>query len=193
MAMPLINYLRDGGSYEGFDVNAEGISWCKENITKQYLNFNFQVSEVYNKQYNPTGKYKASEYKFPYKDATFDFVFLTSVFTHMFPLDMKNYLREIKRVLRKNGRSFITFFLLNQESLRLMNEGQSHEDFKYDFGEYRTTDDKIPEHCIAHYETFVVNLHTECGLKILSPIHYGLWCGRKDFTSYQDIIVAINE
>jgi ubiquinone/menaquinone biosynthesis C-methylase UbiE len=191
MAMPLTGYLKDGGCYEGFDILSEGITWCKENITRTYPNFNFQVSDVYNKQYNPTGKYKASQYKFPYYDAQFDFVFLTSVFTHMLPPDMKNYLSEIKRVMKKGGRCFITFFLLNEESMQLINEGQSREDFRNDYGEYRTVDINVPEYCVAYSENFIMELYRDCGLEIVHPVHYGLWCGRKKFTSYQDIIVAV--
>ena len=193
MAMPLTRYLSDEGSYDGFDIVAEGISWCKENISKKYPRFNFQVSDVYNKQYNPTGKYKAAEYKFPFDDASFDFVFLTSVFTHLLPLDMENYLREIKRVLRRNGRCFITYFLLNEEALQLMASGQSKEDFKFDFGIYRTVSIEVPEYCIAYNEKTIIDLYHKCGLEILYPVRYGLWCGRKEFTSYQDIIIALNE
>lgn len=193
MAMPLIGYLRDGGSYEGFDIVSESINWCKLNITTPYTNFCFQLSDVYNKQYNPAGRYKASEYRFPYDDETFGFVFLTSVFTHMLPPDMENYMHEIRRVLRKDGRCFITFFLLNDESLYLMNDGQSREDFRYDLGEYRTIDANVPEYCVAYDETFILDLYERHGLSIIPPVHYGLWCGRKDFTSYQDIIVAMKE
>lgn len=192
MAMPLTTYLRDG-SYEGFDIVAESINWCKQNITRKYPNFQFRLSDVYNKQYNPAGRYKASEYRFPYEDASFDFIFLTSVFTHMYPADVENYINEIRRVLRNHGRCFITYFLLNEESLRAMRDGQSREDFKYDFGTFRTVDNNIPEHCMAYDETFIKNVYSKCGLKIEYPIRYGLWCGRKEFTSYQDIILAFKE
>lgn len=193
MAMPLTGYLKDGGSYEGFDIVTEGINWCQENISNKYPGFHFQVSDVYNKQYNPTGKYKPAEYKFLFDDASFDFIFLTSVFTHLLPLDMENYMREIKRVLRKNGRCFITYFLLNEESMQLLADGQSREDFRHDFGIYRTVDTHIPEYCVAYKEEYIINLYQKYGLTIWPPVRYGLWCGRKDFTSYQDIIVALNE
>jgi ubiquinone/menaquinone biosynthesis C-methylase UbiE len=192
MAMPLTTYLRDG-SYEGFDIVAESINWCKKNISSKYPSFQFQLSDIYNKQYNPAGRYKALEYQFPYEDASFDFVFLTSVFTHMFPLDVEHYMNEIRRVLKKQGRSFITYFLLNEESLRLISDGQSREDFKHNLGQFRTADNNIPEHCIAYDEAFIIKLYNNCRLEIKHPILYGLWCGRKLFTSYQDIIISIKE
>ncbi len=103
MAVPLTNYLTDGGTYEGFDIVADGINWCRKEISPKYPNFHFQSADIYNKEYNPKGKYKASEYKFPYGDESFDFVFLTSVFTHTLPNDMENYFSEIARVLKRGG------------------------------------------------------------------------------------------
>jgi len=119
MAIPLTKYLSEG-SYEGIDIIPYHINWCKKNIMSRYPNFRFQMADVFNKLYNPKGKYKPSEYEFPYQDEDFDFVFLTSVFTHMLPKDMENYFSQIARVLRKKGRCLITFFLLNKESLRLI-------------------------------------------------------------------------
>ena len=73
-----------------------------------------------------------------------------------------------------------------------MTDGHS-KSFRRDFGMYRTVDIAIPEYCIAYDEDFVIELYHKYGLTIWSPIRYGLWCGREDFTSYQDIIVALNE
>ena len=82
-AIPLTNFMKDNGSYEGFDIVPKEIKWCQKNISRRFPNFRFQLADVYNKAYNPYGKYKASDYKFPYEDESFDFVFLTSVFTHL--------------------------------------------------------------------------------------------------------------
>lgn len=190
MAVPLTKYLDKRGSYEGFDIVPEGIKWCQEKITSQYPNFRFQLADIFNKRYNPKGKYKASEYKFPYENESFDFVFLTSVFTHMLPEDMENYFREITLVLKKGGRCLITFFLLNEESEQLINKGKSSLDFKYKFATYQIIDTGIPEKAICYDEAFILGLYEKHGLKIKLPVHYGSWCGRTDFLSYQDIIEA---
>lgn len=190
MAVPLTKYFQDEGNYEGFDIVADGINWCRKKITPRYPNFHFQLADIYNKIYNPKGKYKASEYKFPYDKESFDFVFLTSVFTHMLPHDMENYFCEIVRVLKKGGRCLITFFLLNKESLQLINARKGTLDFKYEFGEFRTIDTNTPEAAICYDEAFVFGLYEKHGLKIKQPVRYGSWCGRSNFLSYQDIIVA---
>ena len=108
--------MSKNGEYEGFDIISIGIEWCNENITPKYPNFHFQKADVFNKYYNLDGKFKASEYEFAFKDNYFDLVFLGIVFTHMLPNDMENYLSEISRVLKNDGRCLITFLLINEDS-----------------------------------------------------------------------------
>jgi hypothetical protein len=69
--------------------------WCQGNISSKYPNFRFQLADVYNTEYNPGGTHRASEYESPYEDESFDFVILTSAFTHMLPEEVSNYLSEI--------------------------------------------------------------------------------------------------
>ncbi len=194
MAVSLTSYLKDGGSYEGFDIVARGIQWCQKKISPRALNFHFRHADIYNYGYNPTGKYKAVHYQFPYENHSFDFVFLTSVFTHMLPQDMDHYFSEIKRVLKQGGRCFITFFLLNEESLGLINAGASTIDFKYKLDGYEGNlikDSFIPEAAIAYPEQYIKELYEKYNLEICPPIRYGSWCGRKEFLSFQDIVLAV--
>ncbi len=193
MAVPLTRYLSAEGSYEGFDVFPEGIRWCRENITPKYPNLRFQVADIKNKEYNPSGRFAASEYTFPYEDASFDFVLLTSVFTHLLPEELEKYLSEIRRVLAPNGRCLASFFLLNDDSLGAIRSGASTISFRHDFGGYRAKDADTPEAAIAYPEDYVRSLYTERGLSIAEPIHYGAWPGRRSFLSYQDIVVAVNK
>lgn len=191
MAVPLTRYLSDRGSYEGFDVFPKGIGWCQENITPKYPNFRFRVADIKNKEYNPGGRFAASGYEFPYADSSFDFVLLTSVFTHLLPDEVENYLSEIKRVLAPGGRCLASFFLLNEDSLDSIRSGTSTIDFRHDFGGYRIKDRETPEAAIAYPEDYVRNLYAERDLAIVEPVHYGAWPGRRDFLSYQDIVVAL--
>jgi SAM-dependent methyltransferase len=193
MAVPLTGHLDDQGSYEGFDVFPEGIRWCQENITPKYPNFRFRVADIRNKEYNPGGSFAASEYEFPYEDESFDFVLLTSVFTHLLPDEVENYLSEIRRVLAPGGRCLASFFLLNEESLGSIRSGASTINFRHDFGEYRTKDKDTPEAAIAYPEDYIRSLYAERGLDIVEPIHYGSWPGRRDFLSYQDVVAALRE
>lgn len=190
MAIPLTNYLSKEGEYWGFDIVKTGIDWCEEHITPKHNNFHFVHSDIYNKQYNPNGKIRAQDYQFPFESEFFDFVFLTSVFTHMLPPDVENYIGEIARVLKVGGKCMITFFLLNEESTNLIHSGNSALDFRYKIGDCLTTDKNTPEDAIAYDEELVKGLFDKHGLGIARPIYYGSWCNREKFFTYQDLIVA---
>ena len=190
MAIPLTNYLSKEGEYWGFDIVKAGIEWCQKRISPNFNNFHFLHSDVYNKYYNPNGKIQAQNYQFPFANEFFDFVFLTSVFTHMLPLDMENYMSEISRVLKVGGKCMITFFILNEASTNLIHLGNSMLDFRYKMDGFLTTDRNTPEDAVAFDEDFVKNLFEKHGLTIIQPILYGSWSGRKNFFTYQDIIIA---
>jgi ubiquinone/menaquinone biosynthesis C-methylase UbiE len=190
MAAPLTGYLAASGEYQGFDIVKKGVEWSQKHITSRYPNFHFLHSDVRNKFYNPSGVHQASSYRFPYEDGSFDFVFLTSVFTHMFPADMEHYLEEISRVLKQGGTCFITMFFLNGESQKLIEQGSSTQNFVHKLEGCVTADAQNPEASLAFEETYVRDLFARSGLSIREPIHYGAWCGRKEFLSYQDIVIA---
>jgi SAM-dependent methyltransferase len=133
--LPLTQYFDSRAVYEGIDVAGAGVDWCRDRITRRFSNFRFQRINVYNKLYNPLGKYQPSEYQFPFADESFTFVMLGSVFTHMLPGDLEHYLSEVRRVLTI-GRCLISYFLLNDESRRLIDAGKSALDFKYELDGY---------------------------------------------------------
>ena len=190
MAVPVAGYLSKDGSYEGLDIIDYGINWCTKKITPKYPNCRFQRADIFNKTYHSKGKQNAADYTFPFGNNAFDFILLTSVFTHMLPAEIENYLSEISRVLKPGSKCFITYFLLNSESLNLIEKKESRFEFKYDYEGCRVEDKKVPEVAIAYDENYVRNLYEKNGLKIDEPVHYGSWSGRTDFLSFQDIVVA---
>jgi SAM-dependent methyltransferase len=193
MAIPLAGYLSREGSYEGFDVIPEGIRWCQKAVTSRFPNFRFQVADLHNSTYNPQGRYKAVEYRFPYADSSFDFAILTSVFTHMQPGEVEHYASELARVLAPEGRCFATFYLLNEESEGLIAGGKSDRAFEHSLPGCRVDNPEVPEDAVAYAEMEARALFRRHGFSVQDPIRYGKWCGRTEFTSYQDIIVAVRE
>src|SRR6188508_3249240 len=121
VAAPLVDHLGPEGSYEGFDRDAGRIAFCNERIAPLHPRFRFQAVEVFNSR-RQKGNEPAGEFTFPYPDNDFDLVFLFSVFTHMLPDGVERYMAEIARVLKPGGRTVITWFLLNDESLRMLEE-----------------------------------------------------------------------
>jgi ubiquinone/menaquinone biosynthesis C-methylase UbiE len=188
MARPLTKYLTTG-SFEGIDIVPEGIRWCSRHITSRYPNFRFRLADIHNLMYNPHGLLKPKEYRFPFDDRVFDFVFLTSVFTHMLRADMEHYLREVARTMPSKGKCFATFFLLNDEARRLSSAGLSSLDFRFSRDGYYIDDEKVPEHAVAFDEEYIRALYRTIGLDV-EVLRYGSWCGRESYLSYQDIVIA---
>ena len=86
-----------------------------------------------------------------------------------------------------------SFFLLNAESVKLIEAKQSSLDFKYKFKGYITISKIAPESAVAYNEYFIKKLYAKYALTMGEPIHYGSWCGRKEYLSYQDIILAVKK
>lgn len=190
MAVPLTDYLSAGGEYWGFDIVKSAVDWCTSHITRKFSHFHFLHSDVYNRHYNPKGSIGVDEFKFPFNNASFDFVLLTSVFTHMLPGGVENYLAEISRVLRPGGTCFMTFFLRNTESAGLIAANRSSLDLSHEILGCAVVDEADPEAALAYSEAFVLGQLETLGLKLSQPIQYGSWCGRADFLTYQDVIIA---
>lgn len=184
MAVPLTGYLDGSSRYEGFDVVPAGIDWCQENITPRFPNFHFQTLDALNERYNPSG---SREYGLPYEAETFDFVFATSVFTHLFPDVMENYIAHASRVLRPGGRLFATFFLTNSAKV-LPTGSEPILTFAHGGRGYRAVTRQTHEVATGYDEDDVTAKITDAGLTI-DDIFYGTWSGG-DGLSYQDIVVA---
>jgi len=189
ITMLLTKFLNEG-EYHGLETVPRAVEYCKENISPRYPNFQFEIADVYNKAYNPEGKFKCSDYRFPYDDDTFDFVILSSVFTHLVLDDMKNYLHEISRVMKKGGYCYITYSLLNDNTLNRLKNKLTIRRYDYEFDGYRVRDKNMPENAIAYDESLVKELFDKNGLEIKS-IHYGKWAGFKNNLTAQDIIIAM--
>ena len=188
MALPLTKYLDASGSYEGFDIVETGIKWCRENITSRYSNFRFQLVSLQNDLYSSSGD-KAAEFSFPYKNSEFDFIFLTSVFTHMIPQEVENYVKEIERVLKPGGRCFATFFVYGNQTPPVTSK--RYFSFPIDHGHYKLLDPRVKSANVAFDYDYLSNqLAKENQLQITDFIP-GYWrdMERKDERDFQDIII----
>ncbi len=158
-------------------------------ITARDTRFRFQFADVANGVYNAAGKTAAAEYRFSYDDA-FDFIFLTSVFTHMLPHELDRYLSEIARVLAPGGRVCATFFLSIEEAREAMEAGRAVHNFSVVREGYRASNPTVMETAVAYDEVSVRARYARHGFKIIEPIHFGTWTGRVSGETHQDVIVA---
>jgi ubiquinone/menaquinone biosynthesis C-methylase UbiE len=182
MALHLKNYLDEKGSYVGVDIHRPSISWCEQKIARRHKNFQFAHIDVRNLAYNPNAAQRAEAYKFPFANRSFDLILLKSVFTHMRPPEVSNYLNEVARLLKSDGRCLATFFLLNDE------QAANDLAFNYGEGEWRYVHEHSPESAVAYDEGFVMQWLEKYGLAVEKRI-YGRWSGREDGLSYQDIFI----
>jgi SAM-dependent methyltransferase len=189
LAIPLTKYLDSKGSYEGFDIVEAGICWCNKKITPQHHNFKFLHIDLKNDLYNLRTNTEAKNFIFPYNDNDFDLVFLFSVFTHMLPEDVDNYLKQIRRVLKKGGTCLATFFVHNKEIDEFMSKNDGLK-FNYDYGNYLLFDPKVKEANVAFRESFLKQLIEKNNLSI-EQVNYGFWSGREksDCIDFQDTII----
>lgn len=190
MAVPFIGYLSENGRYCGFDVVKSGVEWCQKNLNAKRSNFEFSHADIYNALYNVNGKIEGHEFRFPYEDDSFDFVFLTSVFTHMLPEEVEHYLAEISRVMKVGGRCFITYFVLNEESEVLLKSGQSTKDFPHRFKNHALMNESVDSANVAFKATYLADLYRKNNLKPECDLYPGWWCGREKTHEYQDYIIA---
>lgn len=185
MAARLTRFLKTG-SYDGFDIVKIGTDWATVHIAQKHPNFRFQHADVYNHHYNPDGEIKGETLTFPYKNQTFDFAFARSVFTHMLPDAVQHYLRETSRVLKPSGAAVITAFLINQESVPLIQAGKSSLPLS-DAGPCWLLDHKFPETGVGLREPDFLEWCRQAGFEVKS-VDYGSWCGRSAYLSYQDLV-----
>ena len=188
MAMPLSGFLGPRGSYEGFDVSRPMIVWCRRAISRRFPAFRFTHADVSNSEYNPDGQIKPRDFAFPYRDDSFDFIFATSLFTHLLPEACARYVGEIARVLAPGGRCFLTAFLLNERSRSAAGAGLAAYRFEHWAQEAWVEYPNRPEAVVAHDEGELIRLVTQAGLSIVST-RYGDWTGSPGLT-FQDVVVC---
>ncbi len=186
MAAPLEFFLSSQGSYLGFDIMPEGIEWCTRKVTPRRPNFVFLKADIYNSFYNPSGKQRPENYRFPCNDQTCDIVLSTSVMTHLLPDAMRRYVAETARVLKPGGVSLHTFYLVDDFAENCIARGESRYPFREAAG-YMTSDPSAPEQAIALRDATVEAAYDAAGLS--AHIRRGSWCGR-DGLSYQDIVIG---
>lgn len=188
MALYLEEFLDERGHYVGVDLHGPSISWCLKTIGSRRANFKFQHIDLKSAAYNSRGEQRVEDFKFPFESGYFDVILCKSVFTHMRPAEVENYLKELSRLLKNDGRCIATFFLLNDEQRSLAAEGRNTLEFNYSGTKnWRYVYEHSPESASAYEEGYVMTLLRDYGLA--GELKYGTWSGRKDALSFQDLIL----
>jgi SAM-dependent methyltransferase len=181
-AFALAGFLRNG-NYTGMDVERIALEGARKNPLLRLKGFTFDFLDIRNDAYNPDGRYLATEYVLPYADASFDVVFMNSVFTHMLTEEVRNYVRQIARVLKPGGRCYLTAYLL---------DGRAESEFPFHAQQHSYANEAVPGIAVAYESAFLVSAFAENHLKptaqpVLGHAHGAAM--RRD----QDILVFAKE
>lgn len=190
VAAALTDLIRSPGRYDGVEIVEKAVEWCTKEIASLYPNFRFHHADVSNPYAMRKNGRPASTYRLPFEDNTYDVVYLTSVFSHMRPNEIRAYLNEISRVMKLNGKCFITYYLIDSFVEAQIASKRASQDFCYDFGDFLSTHKRTPEYAIAVSESLIRSFYEEAGLVIDEPIRHGAWANREKRYQYQDVIVA---
>jgi SAM-dependent methyltransferase len=180
LAVGLLGYLE--GGYDGVEINGEAVAWCQRAITPRHPSFRFHRVDLASRAYNPSGRLTASTFRFPFPDAQFDFIFLGSVFTHMLPDAVAQYIHEIARLLASGGVCVASYFLLDRDRRAAIHAGRSFISFgvEHPSGLCLTHSARVPEAAVALEESFVREVHEKAGLRIRDVRRGEWWMGRPD-------------
>ena len=144
-------------AYRGVDVSQTPIEWCSKYIEKEHPTFQFTHMDIKNERYNPSG---SSSVGLPFPDASFDVIYLYSVFSHMKTPDIQAYLTEFKRLLKATGKVFLTAF--TEDKVPEMEENPPN--YKQDW--------KGALHCVRYEKKFFKKLLKDYGFTV-DKLEYG--------------------
>jgi SAM-dependent methyltransferase len=166
LARPLAGFLSIDGSYDGFDVDADAIAWCRRRY-RHLPHFHFAHADLRSARSNPAGAGEPLAFRFPYADDAFDVVAILSVLAHMSADEALHYLGEVRRVLAAGGRLLATLYVMDGDP-----PGSSP-----------------PGDAVAIEEESLMETMRAAGLD-LAALHRGRWAGHEDGMSVQDLVVG---
>ena len=185
-AVALAQYLNKEGKYEGFDVVKRGVDWCTKNITARFPNFHFKYIPLNNDLYRQSGEAPES-FRFPYPDKAFDLVIVNSVFTHMVADEVKNYFKEMARVLKPGGIAYTTFFLYKNGQ----DAFPKGFNFPFDHGQFRLMDEEVKSANVAFRKDFLENHLADNNGFSIKYLFEGSWRGmpKESCKEFQDLVI----
>jgi SAM-dependent methyltransferase len=175
-----------GVSYFGFDLVRFGIAWCRKRFAG-VPGYEFRHADLFNSFYNPRGVERATEHRFPLPDGRADFVFATSVFSHMPAPEVAHYLQESARCMRPGGTAYFTCFILDPESRRQIGAGVTLFRFEHARDGWFIESPAEADLAVAYERPVFEALAARAGLEV-AAFHPGHWRGLA-YEDFQDAYV----
>lgn len=176
------------GRYFGIDILPLHLRWCRDTIAAQFPRFRFECLDVSNSRYNPDGRVDAREAVFPIVSSEYDYCCLLSVFTHMYEAEIRNYLKEIHRILKPGAVCLATCFIYDAERLTAVLDTKCHYPMVYQLNDYtRYFNPQDPLNAIAYERTRIEDMIMQEKFQSIE-LHYGTWAAGGS-SSFQDVAV----
>lgn len=161
-AHPLRDYRfkseRFCGKYIGIDIDEEMLVWCAKNYDSE--RFSFHRSNHASKAYRGAEN-DNPHYRIPLADECADFVFSTSLFTHLLEEQLTNYCQESFRILKPGGHMAMACFSLDHPPPTY---GDRHN-FGHQIGNSFVESLEVPEAAVAYREKFLFAVARQAGFR----------------------------
>lgn len=146
------------GKYVGIDIDEEMLNWCRRNFDRG--RFTFHRSTHASKAYKGVDQPHAN-YVLPLADECADFVFSTSLFTHLLEKELVNYTQESYRVLKRDCFMAMFCFSMDHPPPTL---GDRHT-FRFRIGNAYVESMSVPEVGVAYEEKFLFKSASAAGFR----------------------------
>lgn len=147
-------------SYDGVDVDAEMVAWCKEHLADDRMRFHH--ADLFSTVYNPGGR-PVTGYRLPLADGSMTFSLGVSLFSHLVSRDARHYAAELARVTAAGGFAVHTFFLLDHLDGHLGDRWT----FDHEAEGCRLENEKYPEAAVAFWEGDIRAMFAEQGFEVV--------------------------
>jgi SAM-dependent methyltransferase len=147
------------GRYLGIDVDPEMLAWCRGHFDAE--RFEFHRSTHSSRAYRTNGSPNRADYEIPMADGAADFVFSTSLFSHLLEKEVINYCRESYRVLKSGGHMVMYFFSLDRPPPTY---GDRHT-FAFQIGNAHVESLSVPEAAVAYREELLISVARDVGFR----------------------------
>jgi SAM-dependent methyltransferase len=151
------NGLRFRGKYIGIDIDKEMLDWCRRHFDSE--RFGFHQTTHASKVYNESGS--GLSYILPIASDSVDFVFSTSLFTHLLDAEILNYMSESFRVLKPDAVMAMNCFLIDYPPNTF---GYRHT-FRHRLGNAYVESLKLPEAAVAFESRYLFDLAAKIGFR----------------------------
>jgi SAM-dependent methyltransferase len=145
------------GRYTGIDVDGEMLDWCRGSFAAD--RFHWLKVNAKSAVYAPDAATPAAAHRFDVADESQDFVLANSLFTHLLSEDLRAYIREAGRVLKRGGHFQFSVFLMQD-----VRADAGRWTFRHKVGDAWVENEKLPEAAVAYERAFVDSACRDAGL-----------------------------